>query len=198
MCSLGDASVTEGEVSEAFQFAVLKKLPIIYLVQDNNWGSASGRKKHGQWIPMNMQQGFGGMGRLCVDGSDFPAVMRPWGECIAEVRAGGGPFILVQAQVPLLGHHTSGVRREFYRDAPDLAEHAARVRCRGLGPSCFTMALAWKFLTDRTRVAVFVEEQFRQAVDTAEPEAESVSDYVYLPTPVVAEAGDRAPSGERK
>lgn len=38
VCSLGDASVTEGEVSEAFQFAVLKKLPILYLVQDNRWG----------------------------------------------------------------------------------------------------------------------------------------------------------------
>src|SRR5436190_22144046 len=35
ICSMGDASVTEGEVSEAFQFAVLKQLPIIYLVQDN-------------------------------------------------------------------------------------------------------------------------------------------------------------------
>jgi len=29
LCSLGDGSVTEGEVSEAFQFAVLHKLPII-------------------------------------------------------------------------------------------------------------------------------------------------------------------------
>ena len=38
LCSLGDGSVTEGEVSEAFQFAVLKQLPIIYLVQDNDWG----------------------------------------------------------------------------------------------------------------------------------------------------------------
>src|SRR5580765_3543920 len=38
LCSLGDASITEGEVSEAFQVAVLKKLPIIYLVQDNDWG----------------------------------------------------------------------------------------------------------------------------------------------------------------
>ena len=36
ICSLGDASVTEGEVSEAFQFAALHQLPIIYLVQDNN------------------------------------------------------------------------------------------------------------------------------------------------------------------
>src|SRR6476620_7772961 len=45
ICSLGDASVTEGEVSEAFQFAVLKKLPIIYLVQDNDWGiSVTGKE----------------------------------------------------------------------------------------------------------------------------------------------------------
>src|SRR5688572_28827962 len=35
VCSLGDASITEGEVAEAFQMAVLKKLPILYLVQDN-------------------------------------------------------------------------------------------------------------------------------------------------------------------
>lgn len=32
VCSLGDGSVTEGEVSEAFQMAVLKMLPVIYLV----------------------------------------------------------------------------------------------------------------------------------------------------------------------
>src|SRR5690606_7253010 len=38
ICSLGDASVTEGEVSEAFQFAALHQLPIIFLVQDNDWG----------------------------------------------------------------------------------------------------------------------------------------------------------------
>src|SRR5689334_23337065 len=38
LCSLGDGSVTEGEVAEAFQMAVLKNLPIIFLVQDNDWG----------------------------------------------------------------------------------------------------------------------------------------------------------------
>ena len=39
VCSLGDASVTEGEVSEAFQFAALHQLPIIFLVQDNELGN---------------------------------------------------------------------------------------------------------------------------------------------------------------
>lgn len=36
LCSMGDGSVTEGEVAEAFQMAVLKKLPILYLIQDND------------------------------------------------------------------------------------------------------------------------------------------------------------------
>ena len=35
VCSLGDASCTEGEVSEAFQMAALKQLPIMFFVQDN-------------------------------------------------------------------------------------------------------------------------------------------------------------------
>ena len=50
VCSFGDASITEGEVSEAFQVAVLKKLPIIYLVQDNEWGisvTSEEAQKHG-------------------------------------------------------------------------------------------------------------------------------------------------------
>ena len=38
LCSLGDGSVTEGEVAEAFQMAVLKKLPVLFLIQDNDWG----------------------------------------------------------------------------------------------------------------------------------------------------------------
>ena len=43
VCSLGDGAVTEGEVAEAFQMAALKKLPILYVVQDNDWGiSATG------------------------------------------------------------------------------------------------------------------------------------------------------------
>ncbi|NNE56328.1 MAG: tungsten formylmethanofuran dehydrogenase, partial [Flavobacteriales bacterium] len=37
VCSIGDAALTEGEVSEAFHMASLKKFPIVYLVQDNEW-----------------------------------------------------------------------------------------------------------------------------------------------------------------
>ena len=42
---------------------------------------------------------------------------------IGQVRENRQPF-LVHAKVPLLGHHTSGVRKEFYRSEEDLAMHA--------------------------------------------------------------------------
>ena len=56
VCSLGDGSVTEGEVAEAFQMAVLKKLPILYLVQDNDWDISATGKKPAPWMPWNMQK----------------------------------------------------------------------------------------------------------------------------------------------
>jgi 2-oxoisovalerate dehydrogenase E1 component len=198
VCSLGDASVTEGEVSEAFQVAVLKKLPVIYLVQDNNWGISVRAEEARAMDSYEYAAGFKGMGRLRIDGSDFPGSYETMGRVIEEVRMGGGPF-LVEAQVPLLGHHTSGVRREFYRDAADLAEHAARDPVVRLRAQLLYRGVGEEQLEAIEReMPVFVGQQFQQAVDAAEPEAASVSEYVYLPTPVAAESGDRAPSDGEK
>ncbi len=198
VCSLGDASVTEGEVSEAFQFAVLKKLPIIFLVQDNSWGISVRAEEARAMDSYEYAGGFRGMGRLRIDGSDFPGSYETMGRVIGEVRKGGGPF-LVQAQVPLLGHHTSGVRREFYRDAADLAANAARdpvVRLRA--------QLLYRGVGEDELEAIerempgVVERAFRRAADAAEPEVETVAEHVFAPTPVVAESGDRAPLGGEK
>src|SRR6478736_2334319 len=71
LCSFGDASITEGEVSEAFQVAVLKKLPIIYLVQDNEWGISVTSEEARSMDAFYYAGGFAGMERIKIDGSDF-------------------------------------------------------------------------------------------------------------------------------
>src|SRR6476660_8761737 len=71
ICSLGDASITEGEVSEAFQFAVLKQLPIIYLVQDNHWGISVTSEESRAMDAYEFAEGFKGMNKIRVDGTDF-------------------------------------------------------------------------------------------------------------------------------
>ena len=71
LCSMGDGSVTEGEVAEAFQMAVLKKLPILYLIQDNDWGISATGKEMRTMDAYEYAGGFKGMERMRVDGADF-------------------------------------------------------------------------------------------------------------------------------
>src|SRR5688572_25532213 len=121
LCSLGDGSVTEGEVAEAFQMAVLKKLPIIYLIQDNDWGiSATGQEMRAM-DAYEYAAGFKGLERMRTDGSDFSASYQAMQHAFDYVRKNRAP-ILVHARCALLGHHTSGVRKEWYR-GDDLAVH---------------------------------------------------------------------------
>ena len=99
VCSFGDGSITEGEVAEAFQMAVLKQLPIIYLVQDNDWGiSASGDEMRAM-DAYEYAAGFKGLKRMRVNGSDFVESYKGFAEAIDYVRNNRKP-ILVHAKVP--------------------------------------------------------------------------------------------------
>src|SRR5438552_5186972 len=122
ICSMGDASVTEGEVSEAFQVAVLKQLPIIYLVQDNHWGISVSAEESRAMDAYEYAEGFKGMNKVRVDGTDFAKSYEAMNRVIDDVRRTRRPW-LVHAKVSLLNHHTSGVRKEFYRTEEDLANH---------------------------------------------------------------------------
>jgi 2-oxoisovalerate dehydrogenase E1 component len=122
VCSFGDSSITEGEVSEAFQFAVLKQLPVIYLVQDNSWGISATVEETRAMDAFEFAEGFKGMHRVKVDGSAFEQAYRVMNYAVNYVRVERKP-VLVHATVPLLNHHTSGVRKEFYRSTEDLKKH---------------------------------------------------------------------------
>ncbi len=198
ICSLGDASVTEGEVSEALQFAVLKQLPIIYLIQDNNWGISVTAEEARAMNAFEFAAGFKGMNRIQVDGSDFEASFAVMKHVCSTVRKERKPW-LVHAQVPLLGHHTSGVRKEFYRINGDLArheEHCPRLKLRKklLEKNISEDAL----LQIEEEAAVAIAADFSKAVVAPEPDKNTVEEHVFVPTSVGVEAGERAPAGAEK
>lgn len=86
VCSLGDASCTEGEVSEAFQMAALKQFPILYLVQDNEWDiSANAKETRAQDITY-YAQGFKGIEVRTIDGSNFEESYNTLKEVIEIIR----------------------------------------------------------------------------------------------------------------
>ena len=71
VCSLGDASVTEGEIAEAFQMAALKQLPILYLVQDNGWDISANEAETRAQNAYEYAAGFHGLEAVTIDGTDF-------------------------------------------------------------------------------------------------------------------------------
>ncbi len=198
ICSLGDASVTEGEVSEAFQFAALHQLPIIFLVQDNNWGISVTAEEARTTNASEMVKGFKGISRISIDGSDFLHSYEVMKNVVDEVRKERHPF-LVHARVPLLGHHTSGVRKEFYRTAEDLAKHYADDPGPKLRKKLLELGVSEEELIKTEKeTAALVAHDFQGAVAAPEPFASTVSDFVFVPTPVIKEEGERSPANKEK
>lgn len=198
LCSLGDASVTEGEVSEAFQFAVLKKLPIVFLVQDNDWGISVSSDESRAMDAFDYAGGFRGMERVRVDGADFESSYHCIRQVFQQVRANRNPWV-IQARVPLLTHHTSGVRMEAYRSEEDLMKH------RAADPLFQMKKLLQKQGVTQERLAEIeshaqneVAIAFEKAVQAPDPDPQSAGDYIFIPAAVTEETGIRSPDGAKK
>lgn len=198
VCSLGDASMTEGEVSEALQFAVLKKLPVVYLVQDNRWGISVSAEEARAMDAYEYAAGFPGLRRIRINGSDFEESYQQMKEVIDWVRTNRSPF-LVQASVPLLGHHTSGVRKEFYRGEEDLNRHHVNDPGPILKQALLNKGIHASLLASIEKEAAdSVGKDFENARQAAEPDPASVESFVFVPTPVTAEQGERAPANRKE
>ncbi len=192
LCSLGDASITEGEVAEAFQMAALKQLPILYLVQDNEWDISAHATEIRAQNAAEYAKGFHGLEAVSMDGSDFVLCYETLSDVIRCIRHERRPF-LVHAHVPLLNHHTSGVRKEWYRD--DLALHQLRdpypILRQILLEEGWTEAQLDAIDQEAEQTVRADFEAARQAED---PRPEDLFTHDFAPTPIVEEIGQREPA----
>ena len=197
LCSLGDGSVTEGEVAEAFQMAVLKKLPILYLVQDNDWGISATGKEMRAMDAYEYASGFKGMERMALDGADFIDSFLGIKKAIEYVRKKRAP-ILVHAKCPLLGHHTSGVRKEWYR-GEDLDLHKMSDPIDKLKNYISEFGEWDEALNEiEKRVSEKVADDYQRAINAPDPDPKDFALHEFAPTPVVEEQGIRIPKAGEK
>ncbi len=196
VCSLGDGSVTEGEVAEAFQMAVLKKLPILYLVQDNNWGISATGNEMRSMDAYEYAAGFKGMERIRVDGADFIDSYKKLADAFRIVRDQRTPT-LVHASCPLLGHHTSGVRKEWYR-GEDLTEHAKDDPIPKLEKFLLANGISKSELENiQAHAALEVEQDFKNAFASPDPDLNDFGSHEFASI-TIEEAGNRAPKKAEK
>lgn len=196
VCSIGDAAMTEGEVSEALQMAALKQFPLLFLVQDNEWDISANAKETRAQNAAEFAQGFHGIETRTIDGSDFEESYRTIEEVLQRMREERRPF-LVHAKVPLLGHHTSGVRKEWYRD--DLEEHAQRDPHPKLHQYLLDQGVSEEELnTIYQEAGETVKADYEEALKQEDPRPEDLFTHDFAPSPVTEEQGERSPKGKDK
>ncbi len=193
LCSIGDAAMTEGEVSEALHMTDLRGLPMVWLVQDNEWDISAHADEIRSHDVSTLVKAFPKIRSFRVNGSDTEACMATMETAFQHARETRGP-VLVHADVPLLGHHTSGVRKEWYRH--DLKEHGERDPLPMLLERLQSLGINGKELERIQReVAAEVLAQFQRAQEAEEPRGEDLMAHVLAPTAVVEEVGTRIPKG---
>jgi 2-oxoisovalerate dehydrogenase E1 component len=196
VCSIGDAAMTEGEISEALHMSALKQFPIVFLVQDNEWDISA----HASEIRANdvsqYIKGFEGIELQTIEGNNFLESYRTVKEVLQTVRKERRPF-LIHAKVPLLGHHTSGVRKEWYRD--DLKEHEQRDPLPILQQQMLDSGFKQKELEELDAKATkFVQSEYNRALEAEDPKPEDLFTHDFAPTPITEEKGERAPAGKEQ
>ena len=167
-------------------------------MQDNGWGISVTSEEARTSNANELIKGFKGIKRISIDGSDFLQSYEVMKNVVDEVRKERHPF-LVHASVPLLGHHTSGVRKEFYRTDEDLAKHYLDDPGPKLRNKLQEIGITEEALINiEKETAEDVAHHFQGAVAAAEPDPSTVSNHIFVPTPVTEELGERAPVDKEK
>lgn len=196
ICSLGDASVTEGEISEAFQMAGLKQLPILYLVQDNEWDISATAQETRAQNAYEYAKGFKGLEAISIDGTNFEESYKTLQKVIHTIRTERRP-ILVHAKVPLLNHHTSGVRMEWYRD--DLEQARLRDPYPKMKQLLLENDIAPNEITKIESSSLHcVQQDLIKAKNAKDPEPKDLFTHDFAPTTITEEKGERAPKNAEK
>ena len=196
VCSFGDASVTEGEVAETFQMAALKQFPILYLVQDNGWDISATAEETRAMNAFEYAKGFPGIEAITIDGSNFIECYNTIQEIFHKIRTERRPFLL-HAKVPLLNHHTSGVRKEWYRD--DMDEHKKEDPYYKLRDLLLANDITQDEITLLEQKAkTLVSEDFEKALLAPEPKPSDLFTHDFAPTPVLVEQGEREPENAQE
>ena len=181
--SLGDGATSEGEFWESLNTACTRRLPVVYLVEDNGYAIS---------VPVEIQtpggdiaqlvSTFPGLDVISVDGTDALASYAAMHRALAHARSGRGPA-LVKASVVRLYSHSGSDDDGQYKSSDERDAERARDPIGRFAEFLKTEKLA----NDETlaRISRDVDEEIREAADLAlaatPPDPSTVLDYVYSP-----------------
>jgi 2-oxoisovalerate dehydrogenase E1 component len=195
LCSVGDGTTQEGEFLEACAEAVRHRLPVLFLIEDNQWAisTATGGKTFYS-LPQGDAGEFYGLPIVRMDGADVLAAFHAFGHLAAQMRRDRQPA-LVLFSVKRLSDHTNADDQRVYRSPDEIARAWAgadpipRLRQQLLAAG---VPEAW-FQEMQEEAATAVQRAAEQALWGREPEPEPTAK---LPLPAELTAPEREYRGD--
>jgi 2-oxoisovalerate dehydrogenase E1 component len=192
LASLGEAATRQGEFYEAVCFAKERKLPVVFLVEDNRIAISTATAKTN---PLALGV-LSADEWLRVDGTDVAAVIKAGRNAIESVRNGNGPAF-IWADVERFSNHSSADDQRMYREEAELA--AVRERDPVERYKQWIIKEGWLTAEEIESLAETIRAEVRadyqRAGQSADPRADELAAHLVgpLPAPVVApvELGER-------
>lgn len=125
MCFMGDAAVNQGALHESLNMAAIWKLPVIYVVENNEYGMGTAFHRISA-TAIKDRSGAYGIPATVADGQDVLATWRDFEALIGEVRNGGGPRFVEVRTYRFRGHSMSDPVSGTYRSKEEVTERTER------------------------------------------------------------------------
>ncbi|HEY8936942.1 MAG TPA: transketolase C-terminal domain-containing protein, partial [Cyclobacteriaceae bacterium] len=161
------------------------------------WGISATGKEMRTMTAYEYAAGFKGMERISVDGADFVDSYRGIKRAIDYVREKRNA-VLVHAKCPLLGHHTSGVRKEWYRgvNLEEQKQNDPIIKLKNFLEQSGITSEELKEIEECVNQRV--QADYNRALSSADPEDRDFDSHEFAPTPITEEKGVRSPKGAEK
>ncbi len=116
---LGDGGTSEGAFYEAMNIAGVRRLPIVFVVVNNQWAISVPRSAQTRAATLAQKAFAAGIPGVQLDGNDIIAVRKVVGEALQQARQGKGPT-LVEALTYRLSDHTTADDARRYRSEDEV------------------------------------------------------------------------------
>ncbi len=179
----GDGSTNQGMFHEALNFASVFELPVVFVLENNLYGEFTAVSDHCCVDRLEKRAASYNMRAATVDGNDVWTVYEAMKEAVAHARAGDGPTLLVCDTYRWHGHMEG--EQGGYRTDEEVASWKERcpiVAWRGVVEAA---GLADEAALDElaAEAAREVDEALEAALESAEPDAATLTEHVYAPEP---------------
>jgi pyruvate dehydrogenase E1 component alpha subunit len=180
LCQFGDGAANQGTFGEALNLAALWKLPVVFMVTNNQFGMGTALERHSAVTDLHKRgDGFGVPGMRC-DGMDVVDTYEVTTEALERAREDRQPVLVEAITYRFRGH--SMADPEEYRTKEQVEEWRKRDPIATFGERLVEQeVLTEDDLEELDRQAVAaVDEAVQFADDSAHPEPESLYDDIYV------------------